>query len=114
MECIGRAPVPVGHRVSRRATPDWAGVHLPIVLQLNTLPDNVIAKGAADPDCASGNLGSCFLTTQVTNPFYGKISQGVLQNPTVTQNQLLLPFPEYGGLGNSGSDAVSAITKRSS
>ena len=82
-----------------------SGVHLPIVLQLNTLPDNVIAKGAADPDCASGNLGSCFLTTQVTNPFYGKISQGVLQNPTVTQNQLLLPFPEYGGLGNSGSNS---------
>ncbi len=39
----------------------------------------------------------------MANPFYGKISQGVLKNPTVTQNQLLRPFPEYGGLGNSGS-----------
>ncbi len=80
-----------------------SGVHLPIVFQLNTLPDNVIAKAAADPNCASGNLGSCFLTTQAPNPFYGKITQGALQRSTVTENQLLRPFPEYGGLGNSGS-----------
>jgi hypothetical protein len=41
----------------------------------------------------------------VPNPFYPKITQGVLKNPTVTENQLLRPFPQYGGLGNSGSNS---------
>ncbi len=79
------------------------GDNLPIVLQLNSLPDSVMAKAAADPACSSGNFGSCFLNQEVTNPFYGKVSQGVLKNQQVTENQLLRPFPEYGGLGNSGS-----------
>lgn len=79
------------------------GRDLPIVLQLNSLPDSVMAQAANDPACSSGNLGSCFLNQQVPNPFYGKITQGILKNPTVTENQLLRPFPEYGGLGNSGS-----------
>lgn len=43
------------------------------------------------------------MTAQVTNPFYGKVSQGTLQNPTVTGNQLLRPFPQYGSITNSGN-----------
>jgi outer membrane receptor protein involved in Fe transport len=78
------------------------GMHLPVSIPINQLPDNQLAKAAADPDCSSGNLKNCFLTQQVANPFYGKISQGVLQKPTVTQNQLLRPFPQYGSLSNSG------------
>jgi hypothetical protein len=81
------------------------GVDLPLVLQLNSLPDSVLARAAADPVCSSGNIGNCFLNQQVANPFYPKISQGILRNPTVTQNQLLRPFPQYGGLGNSGSNS---------
>ena len=100
--------VSVEHQFPRNiaATATYSGLlgdNLPIVLQLNTLPDGVIAQAAADPNCSSGNLGSCFLTEQAANPFYGKISQGVLQKPTVTKNQLLRPFPQYGGLGNTGS-----------
>jgi hypothetical protein len=79
------------------------GRDLPLVQQLNSLPDSVISKAAGDANCASGNFGSCFLTQKVTNPFYPLITQGVLKNSTVTQNQLLRPFPQYGGLGNSGS-----------
>jgi hypothetical protein len=79
------------------------GRHLPLVQQLNALPDSVTAQAAADTNCASGNFGSCFLNQQVANPFYPLITQGVLKNPTVTQNQLLRPFPHYSGLGNSGS-----------
>ena len=36
------------------------------------------------------------------NPFYPLITQGVLLQPTVTQNQLLRPFPQYGSISNSG------------
>ena len=79
------------------------GDNLPLVLQLNALPDSVVAQAASDPACSSGDLGSCFLNQKVANPFYGQITQGVLKNPTVTKNQLLRPFPQYGNLGNSGS-----------
>jgi hypothetical protein len=80
-----------------------AGDHLPLVLPLNPLPDSVVAQAASDPNCSSGNLGSCFLNKQVPNPFYPNINQGVLKNPTVTQNQLLRPFPQYGSISNTGS-----------
>lgn len=78
------------------------GEHLPISLPINVLPDSVLAKAAADPNCSTGNVAQCFLLQQTTNPFYGKITQGVLQNPTVTENQLQLPFPQYGAITNSG------------
>jgi hypothetical protein len=38
----------------------------------------------------------------VPNPFYPLITQGVLRQSTVTQNQLLRPFPQYGSISNSG------------
>jgi hypothetical protein len=79
------------------------GDHLPLSLPLNPLPDSVLSRAASDPNCASGNLGSCFLVQQVANPFYPHITQGVLANSTVTENQLLLPYPQYGGITNSGS-----------
>ena len=78
------------------------GEHLPVSLPINPLPDSVLAQAAADPVCASGNLGSCFLNKQVPNPFYPLITQGVLLQPKVTQNQLLRPFPQYGSISNSG------------
>lgn len=79
------------------------GVHLPIVQPLNTLPDSVISQAASDSACASSSLSGCFLNKLVANPFYGKITQGALANPTVTQNQLLRPFPQYTGISNTGS-----------
>ncbi|MBT9333369.1 TonB-dependent receptor domain-containing protein [Paracidobacterium acidisoli] len=81
------------------------GAHLPVSIAINQLPDKYLAQAASDPDCVgpSANLRtSCFLTKQVTNPFYGKILQGTLQQPTVQQNQLLLPFPQYGNITNTG------------
>jgi len=40
------------------------------------------------------SLGSQ-LVQQVPNPFYGKITNGVLSFPTVARSQLLRPFPQY-------------------
>ena len=84
------------------------GDHLPVSHPINQLPDSVLGQAAADPNCQTKSLkGSdgtpCMLTKQVTNPFYGKISQGVLQKQTVTQNQMLRPFPQYGSISNSGN-----------
>lgn len=79
------------------------GIDLPLsngAFPLNSLPDIVIAKAAADPNCSTGNFSNCFLLKQVTNPFYPHITQGVLSAPTVTQNQLLRPFPQYGTIGS--------------
>ena len=83
----------------------YAGLHgtnLPVSIPINQIPDSALAKAAADPTCAGGNLSSCFLTQSVPNPFFGKVSQGVLQNATVTASQLLRPFPQYGNISNNG------------
>ena len=76
--------------------------HLPISIPINPLPDSVISQAAADPNCSSGSIANCFLNVQVANPYYPNISQGTLRNPTVTRNQLLRPFPQYGSISNSG------------
>jgi hypothetical protein len=87
----------------------YAGLHgsnLPVSRTINQVPDNVLNQAAADPLCAAGatqNLKECFMTTQVANPFYGQVSQGTLQKATVTGNQLLRPFPQYGSISNSGN-----------
>jgi outer membrane receptor protein involved in Fe transport len=84
----------------------YAGLHgsdLPISHTINQVPDNTLNQAHLDPVCASGNLSSCFFTKSVANPFYGKVSQGTLQNANVPANQLARPFPQYGGISNSGN-----------
>lgn len=49
---------------------------------INTLPDSALALGSA-------------LRTQVTNPFYGKITSGILAQKTVSQAQLARPYPQF-------------------
>jgi hypothetical protein len=67
------------------------GVHLQQGnYQLDALPTQYLALGAQ-------------LQTQVPNPFYGKVIQGTLAQPTVTQGQLLLPYPEYTAVKNPGA-----------
>lgn len=59
------------------------GVHLPTGgLQADFLPRQDLSLGTT-------------LNNQVANPFYGLVKTGTLSAPTVTQAQLLLPFPEY-------------------
>jgi hypothetical protein len=84
----------------------YAGLHganLPISHTINQVPDNTLNQAHQDPTCASGDLKNCFFTKSVANPFYGKISQGVLQNANVPANQLARPFPQYGSISNSGN-----------
>ncbi len=86
-------------------TASYAGLrggNLPISIPRNPLPDSEVAKAAADPNCSTGSLASCYLNVQVNNPYYPKVSQGILRNATVTGNQLLRPFPQYGSISNSG------------
>jgi hypothetical protein len=83
------------------------GEHLPIAGPgWNSLPDSVVAQAAADPNCSSGNFGSCFLLQSVNNPYYPYITQGALGQSTITANQLLRPFPEYSGIGGAAGNYV--------
>ncbi|HEY4051147.1 MAG TPA: TonB-dependent receptor [Acidobacteriaceae bacterium] len=50
--------------------------------QLNQLPDGLLAMGPS-------------LNTQVSNPFYGHITSGLLSNRTVSRAQLLRPHPQF-------------------
>jgi hypothetical protein len=68
------------------------GSHLSYsTLQLNQIPDGDLAMGAA-------------LNTQVTNPFYGYISSGLLAGKTVSQAQLLRPHPQFQGFSDTAAE----------
>jgi len=66
------------------------GVHLPRgSWQADALPTQYLSMGSA-------------LNNLVPNPFFGLVQTGALSQPTVKQGQLLLPFPEYTGVSESG------------
>ena len=58
------------------------GLKFPSDLQLNQLPDSALALGDR-------------LRTLVNNPFYGQISSGILASKTISQAQLLRPYPQF-------------------
>jgi hypothetical protein len=67
------------------------GTHLTgLVQNLNQLPNRYLSQGTA-------------LLNQVSNPFYGIISNGTLSAPTVQAGQLLRPYPQFTGVDDSGS-----------
>ena len=67
------------------------GSHLSYsTLQLNQIPDGDLAMGAA-------------LNSQVANPFYGHIANGLLSNPKVSQAQLLRPHPQFQGFSDTAA-----------
>ena len=62
------------------------GVHLPIPsLELNQIDPKYLANGGP------------YLTEQVANPYFGKISGGLLGRATVPRLQLLKGFPTFAG-----------------
>ncbi|PWU07920.1 MAG: TonB-dependent receptor [Terriglobia bacterium] len=72
------------------------GVHLPTGgLQADFLPRQYLSLGSA-------------LNNQVPNPFYGLVKTGTLSAPTVTQAQLLLPFPEYTSVSEAYADVFDS------
>jgi Carboxypeptidase regulatory-like domain len=48
------------------------------------------------------------LQDQVTNPYFGKISTGLLSGPRVARSQLLRPFPDYQGIGILANHGASS------
>jgi hypothetical protein len=69
------------------------GTHLPIALtaQLNQLPNDKNALGSA-------------LLAQAPNPFFGHLpTSSLLGRATISQGQLLRPFPQYQSLTNTAA-----------
>jgi len=60
-------------------------VGLPIQVPFAQLPPQVLAIGSS-------------LLNQVSNPFYGLIASGPLSSPTVAEQRLLAPFPQFAGI----------------
>jgi len=66
------------------------GVHLPRgSWQADAIPTQYLSLGST-------------LNDQVPNPFFGLVQTGALSQPTVRRGQLLLPFPQYTGVSESG------------
>ena len=104
----------IQHNISHNLIADVAyagshGVHLVYDYAANTLPDQDLALGDQ-------------LLAQVSNPFYGVLpASSPLGAPTISQEQLLLPYPQFtyadfGGdtfWGASDYDALEVqLTKR--
>ena len=49
------------------------------------------------------SLGAAALSQSVPNPFYGHGGTGTIGNPTVAEQQLLLPFPQFTSVNLIGS-----------
>lgn len=73
--------------------------------------DLVLGTGAINIDQLESRylgLGSALLQT-VPNPFYGNpAASGVVASPTITQSQLLRPFPQFGAVNQTLSNANNA------
>jgi hypothetical protein len=49
------------------------------------------------------------LQDQVTNPYFGQITSGGLSGATVSRSQLLLPYPDYGGVSTMANHGNSSV-----
>jgi len=79
------------------------GTHLPMHGQdINQLAPQYLPA----PDGAPGTAGYdvAALKATVANPFYGLVDSGNLTSPTVQAAHLLLPYPQYDGLGINEPD----------
>jgi outer membrane receptor protein involved in Fe transport len=95
----------VGNRVSK----------LPVARSMNEVSRAEREKGI---EALGGNAS--YLSTQLPNPFAGKVPGTSLNNPTVSRQQLLRPYPQFTGItmnldnvGHSSYNALeTVITKR--
>ncbi len=72
--------------------------HLEVNHNINLLPAQYYNQGAAEVGV---------LNAAVTNPMSGKIPQSSLGNPTIAQNLLYLPYPEFGSVTENYSSIGS-------
>lgn len=83
------------------------GSHLPISHSINQVSSQFLSQALADPNCvgSTANLSSaCFLTKKTANPFNRSLfTQGNQQYSTISSTQLYRPFPQYGGISNTGN-----------
>ncbi|WP_213803512.1 TonB-dependent receptor [Granulicella sp. dw_53] len=88
----------------------YAGLHgsnLPISVSINQVTKNFLDQAHSDPTCFpnanTAPTANCFLTKTVPNPFdRSKFAQGNQQYSTISSVQLYRPFPQYGGINNTG------------
>jgi hypothetical protein len=88
----------------------YAGLHgsdLPVSRSINQVSSKYFTQAQNDPNCVGPTAdlsGKCFLTMQVPNPLPQSLfTQGNQQYKTISSTQLYRPFPQYGGISNTGN-----------
>ncbi|MGH9440456.1 MAG: hypothetical protein ACRD22_21995, partial [Terriglobia bacterium] len=97
----------VGSRTSR----------LPVTRQINFLPLPAIQLGAA---ALTKSVPNPFLNIPATSPYASQVKGTFLANSTLQEQQLLLPYPQFGGIteqfipiGKAGYNSLQAeLVKR--
>ena len=69
------------------------GVALPVSRNLNAIPGTYLSKKTTRDDATNS-----FLTSAVNNPFYPLLPGTTLAGKTVQRQQLLRPYPQFGGI----------------
>lgn len=94
------------------------GTHIRITRNLNQIPDSLSAQAVTQyvnllgsGDSPAQADAQTFLNVQVANPLAGKLSSGSAYNgPTISQGQLLMPYPQFGtSVSNSSNNEGSSI-----
>lgn len=71
------------------------GVRLPLAVDFNQVDPRYLSMGQG-------------LLRQVPNPFFGTATTGFLSTPTVAQNQLLRPYPQYRNIESNLNHTASS------
>jgi hypothetical protein len=83
------------------------GSHLPVSRNINQVSKQYLDRAAGDPNCVGPTADlkkNCFLTATVDNPFPRSLfTQGNQQYDKIQSNQLYRPYPQYGGISNTGN-----------
>ena len=85
-----------GHTLLEVAFAGNDASQLPVTKAINFLPRSYYALPGGTPPVPSTTL-----VAQVTNPMAGKVPGSSLNNATVADQSLLIPFPEFGGISES-------------
>jgi hypothetical protein len=81
------------------------GYDIEITRNINALPTQYL--NTDNSRSAAMNANNSFLTASVANPFAGLLPGTSLNNATISRQQLMLPYPQYGAINTTNNDGKS-------
>jgi hypothetical protein len=105
-----RYQVGVQHELARGLSVEAAfvgnyGYDIEITRNINALPTKYLNTDNARTAAMDAN--NSFLTASVANPFAGLLPGTSFNNATISRQQLMLPYPQFGAINTTNNDGKS-------